>query len=118
MRSQGFLLTKSWHFEYTDVDWTNKELVINKAVSKTKVSDGVRKWEWRIGPPKSRKSNRRVAAAEAVLELFRRLRADAKDSSGVVFSGPAGKRMDPDYFDEFIFGRVAGTRRTAEHPVS
>ena len=93
--------------QYTDVDWTNKELVINKAVSKTKVSDGVRKWEWRIGPPKSRKSNRRVAAAEAVLELLRRLRADAKDSSGLVFLGPGGKRMDPDYFDEFIFGRVA-----------
>ena len=63
--------------QYTDIDWTNKELVINKAVSKTKVSDGVRKWEWRIRPPKSRKSNRRVAAAEAVLELLRHLRADA-----------------------------------------
>ena len=93
--------------QYSDIDWTNKELVINKAVSKTKVSDGVRKWEWRIGPPKSRKSNRRVAAAEAVLELLRRLRADAKDSSGQVFLGPGGKRMDPDYFDQFIFGRVA-----------
>jgi integrase len=93
--------------QYTDVDWTNKELVINKAVSKTKVSDGIRKWEWRIGPPKSRKSNRRVAAAEAVLELLRRLRADAKDSSGQVFLGPGGKRMGPDYFDEFIFGRVS-----------
>jgi integrase len=64
--------------QYTDVDWTNKELVVNKAVSKTKVSDGVQKWEWRIGPPKSRKSNRRVAAAEAVLELLRRLQAEAK----------------------------------------
>jgi integrase len=47
---------------YTDIDWTNKEVVINKAVSKTKVYDGVRKWEWQIGSPKSRKSNRRVAA--------------------------------------------------------
>ena len=64
--------------QYTDVDWTNKELVVNKAVSKTKVSDGVQKWEWWIGPPKSRKSNRRVAAAEAVLELLRRLQAEAK----------------------------------------
>ena len=32
---------------------------------------------------------------------------DAKDSSGQVFLGPGGKRMDPDYFDEFIFGRVS-----------
>ncbi len=86
--------------QYADVNWTNKELVINKAVSMTKVADGVRKWEWRIGPPKSRKSNRRVGAAEVVLELLRRLRASAKDPSGLVFSGPDGKRIDPDYFDE------------------
>ena len=93
--------------EFPDIDWTNKEIVINKAVSKTKTSGGVRKWEWRIGPPKSRKSNRRVAAADAVLELLRRLRSQAKDSSGLIFLGPAGKRMDPDYFDEFIFRRIA-----------
>jgi integrase len=93
--------------QYTDVDWTNKELVINKAVSKTRVSDGVRKWEWRIGPPKSRKSNRRVAAPEAVLELLRRLRADAKDPSGLVFQRDDEKRIDPDYFDGFIFGRIS-----------
>jgi len=93
--------------EYPDIDWTNKEIVINKAVSKTKMSDGVRKWEWRIGPPKSRKSNRRVAAADAVLELLRNLRSKAKDSSGLIFRGPEGKRMAPDYFDAFIFGRIA-----------
>src|ERR1039457_4480750 len=93
--------------EYPDIDWTNKEIVINKAVSKTKTSGGVRKWEWRIGPPKSRKSNRRVAAADAVLELLRRLRSEAKDCSGLIFLGPAGKRMDPDYFDEFVFRRIA-----------
>ena len=94
-------------FQYTDVDWTNKELIINKAVSKTKVSDGVRKWEWQIGQPKSRKSNRRVAAPEAVLERLHRLRAGSKDPSGLVFAGPDGNCMDPDYFDEFIFGRIS-----------
>jgi hypothetical protein len=88
-------------------DWINKELVIDKAVSKTKVSDGARKWGWEIGQPKSRKSNRRVAAPEAVLELLRRLRAGAKNPSGLVFVGPDGKRMDPDYFDEFVFGRIS-----------
>ena len=30
--------------EFLDIDWTNKEIVINKAVSKTKTSGGVRKW--------------------------------------------------------------------------
>ena len=35
------------------------------------------------------------------------LRAHATDPSGLVFSGPGGKRIDPDYFDEFIFGRIA-----------
>jgi len=93
--------------QYTDIDWTNKEIIINKAISKTKVSDGVRKWEWQIGPPKSRKSNRRVAAADSVLELLQGLRSKAKDTSGLTFLGPEGKRMDPDYFDAFIFGRIA-----------
>lgn len=93
--------------QYSDVDWTNKELVINKAVSKTKLSEGVKKWEWRIGPPKSRKSNRRVAAAEAVLELLRQRRTAAKDPSGLVFTGQDGQRMDPDYFNASIYGRVA-----------
>ena len=103
---------------YSDIDWTNKELVISKAVSKTKASDGARKWEWQIGQPKSRKSNRRVAAPEAVLEFLRRLRAEAKDPSGLVFVGPDGKRMDPDYFDEFVFGRIsthAGLSRVRFH---
>ena len=81
--------------QYTDVDWTNKELVIYKAVSKTKVSDGVRKWEWQIGSTKSRNRTVGWELREAVLELLRRLRADAKDSSGQVFWGPGGKRMDP-----------------------
>jgi integrase len=71
------------------------------------VSDGVRKWEWQIGQPKSRKSNRRVAVPEAALELLRRHRAEAKDPSGLVFLGPDGKRMDLNYFDEFIFGRIS-----------
>jgi integrase len=93
--------------DYADIDWTNKEIVINKAISKTKTSGGVRKWEWRIGPPKSRKSNRRVAAADAVLESLRGLRSKAKDASGLIFLGPEGRRMDPDYFDEFVFGRIA-----------
>ncbi|HEV3329872.1 MAG TPA: site-specific integrase [Bryobacteraceae bacterium] len=60
-----------------------------------------------MGPPKSRKSNRRVAAADAVLELLRRLRSKAKYASGPIFLGPEGKRMAPDYFDVFIFGRIA-----------
>ena len=56
-------------FEYTYIDWANKGCFEEKA------SDGVRKWEWQIGQPKSRKSNRRVAAPEAVLEPLRRLRS-------------------------------------------
>jgi integrase len=103
----GFRRNEILALQYTDVDWKNKEIVINKAVSKTKASDGVHKWEWRIGPPKSRKSNRRVAAPDAVVKLLHRLRSTAKDRSGLVFSGLAGKRIDPDYFDAFIFGRIA-----------
>ena len=93
--------------QYTDIDWTNKELVISRAVSKTKADDGVRKWEWQIGSPKSRKSNRRVAAPEAVLELLRGLRSKTKDQNGLIFPGADGKRIDPDYFDGFVFRPIA-----------
>ncbi len=39
----GFRRNEILALEYPDIDWTNKEIVINKAVSKTKASDGVRK---------------------------------------------------------------------------
>jgi hypothetical protein len=50
---------------------------------------------------------RRRRGSHVVLELPRRLRFKAKDASGPIFLGPEGRRMDPDYFDVFIFGRIA-----------
>ena len=93
--------------EYRDVDWRNREIKVTKSISKTKASDGVHKWEWRIGPAKSRKSHRRIAAPDAVLDRLRRLRSAAKDPAGLIFRGADGRRMDPDYFDASVFAPIA-----------
>jgi integrase len=46
--------------EFTDIDWFTREVSVSKAISKRPARDGVHKWEWVIGPPKSPKSIRRV----------------------------------------------------------
>lgn len=93
--------------EFRDVDWSNREIRISRAVSKVKASDGVRKWNWELGPPKSRKGHRRIAAPAAVLELLSKLRSIAADPNGLIFRGPGGRRIDPDYFDTYVFGPIA-----------
>ena len=60
-----------------------------------------------VGPPKSRKGHRRIEAPVAVLELLSKLRSTAADPNGLIFRGPEGRRMDPDYFDTYVFGPIA-----------
>jgi integrase len=91
---------------FTDVDWRSHELVVRRAVSKKVSDDGVRKWLWGMGPPKSQKSVRRVALAESVLELLERMREEAEDRDGLIFRRPDGSAIDPDYFDAWIFAPI------------
>ena len=55
----------------------------------------------------TRRNAEQERVPEAALELLWRLHAEAKDSSGIVFAGPDGKRMDQDHFDEFACGRIS-----------
>jgi len=66
--------------EFTDIDWFSKEVSVTKAISKTAARDGVHKWQWEIGSPKSPKSVRRVALPETVA---RRLAAGARAVSEI-----------------------------------
>jgi integrase len=91
---------------FTDVDWRSHELGVSRAVSKTVSDDGVRKWLWGMGPPKSQKSVRRVALAESVLELLEKMREEAEDRDGLIFRRPDGSAIDPDYFDAWIFAPI------------
>jgi integrase len=91
---------------FTDIDWRNRELLVRRAVSKKLSDDGVRKWLWGMGPPKSQKSFRRVALAESVLELIETMRGEAEDRDGLIFRRPDGSAIDPDYFDAWIFAPI------------
>ncbi len=62
--------------QFADVDWFNSELRVRHAISKRKATDGVHKWEWRLGPPKSKKSVRRIHLTESVIKLL----ADPQES--------------------------------------
>jgi integrase len=88
---------------FTDVDWFTKEIRIERAVSKAKATDDVHKWAWVIGPPKSRKSRRRVALTESVLQLLAGLKRVAADPEGYILPGDAGAFIDPDSFDAEVW---------------
>jgi len=43
--------------------------------------DSAHKWEWHVGPPKSRKSQRRIAATESVMKMLADLKAGRPGSA-------------------------------------
>jgi integrase len=91
---------------FEDIDWFQRELVINKSLAKCRATDGVRKWTWKVGPPKSRRSKRRVALTNNVLQVLSNLKQFSGKSEGLIFANRDGKHIDPDQFDEDIFAPI------------
>lgn len=100
--------------QFQDIDWLNREVSITKAVSKRPAQDGVHKWEWVIGPPKSPKSIRRVALPETVLQMLSARRRTRPDAEAFVFSKSDAGFLDPDYFNAYVFSPVAKRAQFAE----
>ena len=98
---------------FEDIDWFQKELVVNKSLSRFTAIDGVHKWRWKVGPTKSKKSTRRVALTENVLHLLSGLKQLSGRSEGLIFADSNGCFIDPDYFDGHIFGPI---RQKADLP--
>src|SRR5262249_20641641 len=71
---------------FEDVDWFQKELMINKSLGKSAATDGVHKWIWNVGPTKSKRSNRRVALTSSVLQFLSNLKQHSEESQGLIFS--------------------------------
>jgi len=100
---------------FNDILWFDSEILVRHAISKTKVQDGAHKWAWKLGPPKSRKSVRRIAATESVMKLLADLKA-GKPEDAFLFPGDGGGFIDPDLFDAEIWkpvttkAKLAGTR--------
>src|SRR5262245_33344515 len=59
---------------FEDIDWFQRELVINKSLAKCRATDGIHKWTWKVGPPKSKSSRRRVALTNNVLQFLSNLK--------------------------------------------
>jgi integrase len=98
---------------FADIDWFASEIVVSRAVSKVKADDGVHKWAWELGPTKSNRT-RRVGIGEESLRFLAELRQTATDKEGFIFTpetaGLTVSRypfIDPDYFDESIYGPIA-----------
>jgi integrase len=99
---------------YSDIDWLGSEIMIRQAIKKATATDGVHKWQWKLGPPKSRKSRRRIGLTETTRSLLAGLRKIHEGSDddlifpkGMVGLEPADHWIDPDYFDASIFAPIA-----------
>ncbi len=101
---------------YPDVDWFNQELRIRTAISKQRATDRAHKWEWVVGPVKSKSSVRRVALTESVLRMLADLKGLATNPNGFIFPDPSGDFIDPDKFYSDVWvpitvrAGMAGTR--------
>jgi len=92
--------------QFSDIEWFGQEVNVRHAISKRRSRDGVHKWEWHLGPPKSRKSFRRISVTESVMHLL----ADLKSFQGCsdfLFPDDAGAFIDPDKFDAEIWKPIA-----------
>jgi integrase len=101
---------------FSDIRWFDKEVHVQRAISKHRGRDGAHKWEWREGPPKSKKSVRRIAATESVMKLLADLKAGKSDDAYLFPGDHAGGFIDPDKFDLEVWkpiterAEMAGTR--------
>jgi excisionase family DNA binding protein len=91
------------------------EVNVRHAISKRRGTDGSHKWEWHVGPPKSRKSLRRIDATDSVMKMLADLKVGKPDGA-FIFPGDCNGFIDPHQFDAEVWkpiaekARMAGTR--------
>jgi integrase len=100
---------------FNDIEWFTNEINVRHAISKRRGRDGAHKWEWHVGPPKSRRAHRRIAVTESVMKMLADLKAGKADGA-FLFPGECSGFIDPDKFDAEIWKPItekagmAGTR--------
>jgi integrase len=100
---------------FNDIEWFANEVNVRHAISKRRGRDGAHKWEWHVGPPKSKKSQRRISATESVMKMLADLKVGKADGA-FLFPGECSGFIDPDRFDAEIWKPItvkaglAGTR--------
>jgi len=100
----GLRRNEALALRFSDIDWFEHEINVRHAISKRRGQDGAHKWEWHLGPPKSRKSFRKIAATESLMHLLADLKTRAK--SDFVFPDESGSFIDPDKFNAEIWKPV------------
>jgi integrase len=113
----GLRRNEALGLRFLDVRWFDNEVRIEHAISKRRGRDGAHKWEWWLGPPKSRRSIRGIAATESVMKLLADLKAGSPDSA-FLFPGACSGFVDPDKFDAEIWLPIserAGMKGTRFH---
>lgn len=101
----GFRRNEALALQFLDIGWFANELRVRHAISKQRSRDGAHKWEWRLGPPKSPKSIRRIAATASVMRLLADLKVGA--NTEFLFPGECVGFIDPDKFDAQIWLPIA-----------
>jgi integrase len=91
---------------FNDIEWFGNEVNVRHAISKRRGTDGAHKWEWHVGPPKSRKSLRRIAATESVMKMLADLKVGKPDDA-FIFPGDCSGFIDPDKFDAEVWKPIA-----------
>jgi integrase len=100
---------------FSDLLWFDNEVFVRHAISKRRGQDGAHKWEWWLGPPKSRRSVRRISGTESVMRMLADLKVGRIDDD-FLFPGECRGFIDPDKFDLEIWkpivekAKLPGTR--------
>jgi integrase len=92
--------------QFDDIEWFANEVNVRHAISKRRRKDGGHKWEWHVGPPKSRKSARRIAATDSVMKMLAELKV-GKPGTAFMFPGNCAGFIDPDMFDAEVWKPIA-----------
>src|SRR5688572_26825003 len=102
---------------FVSIRWFDNEIRVQYAITKRRCQDGIHKWEWYLGPPKTRKSLRGIAATESVMKLLADLKVGNGDSA-FVFPGDCHGFIAPEDFEEHIWRPIveaAGMTGTRFH---
>src|SRR5690349_1530127 len=77
----GLRRAEALGLRFVSIRWFDNEIRVQYAISKRRCQDGIHKWEWYLGPPKTRKSLRGIAATESVMKLLADLKVGNADSA-------------------------------------
>jgi integrase len=106
----GFRRNEALGLRLCDVRWFNNELRVEHAISKRRGTDGSHKWEWYLGPVKTRRSRRSISVSESVMKLQGDLKVGKQDSD-FILPEAGGGFIDPDKFSAEIWKPIAAATK-------